>query len=130
MTHCILHVLVLDMRCSAAHSRPLLERHPTAECLGCNIFEGSLIELLYGLSKCFIFHSFFSIGCLSPGQDSHKGLSVSQTGFPPHPGFLPHPGQAQDLPNRRQVKPGSPKVSKRREVEGRSERPAMERPAA
>ena len=33
-------------------------------------------------------------------------------------------------PNRRQVKPAPPEASKRREVLGRSERPAMERPAA
>src|SRR2546423_11776793 len=35
----------------------------------------------------------------------------------------------QSYPNRRQVKPSS-QASKRREVEGRSVRPAMERPAA
>ena len=40
------------------------------------------------------------------------------------------PGRGQARPNRRQVKPGWPKANKRREVLGRSERPAMERPAA
>ena len=43
---------------------------------------------------------------------------------------LRQPEKRFSLPNRRQVKPGSPKASKRREVLGRSERPAMERPAA
>src|SRR6266567_3218013 len=39
-------------------------------------------------------------------------------------------GEDKASPNRRQVKPTPPGASKRREVLGRWERPAMERPAA
>src|SRR6266496_2839302 len=39
-------------------------------------------------------------------------------------------GATLGSPNRRQVKPALPEASKRREVLGRLERPAMERPAA
>ena len=39
-------------------------------------------------------------------------------------------GRGKREPNRRQVKPAPSQASKRREVLGRSERPAMERPAA
>src|SRR5713101_5847166 len=65
------------------------------------------------------------------------GLTLSvvcQKGYPfvcsgsPFLLFEMYWGQAP--PNRRQVKPLLPEASKRREAEGRSERPAMERPAA